>query len=197
MKKLISFICGIFLATQLLAQHESLFGSARVVGAFGAPIMEVGFNNELSTAVGGGAGIVINSVFIGAYGMGSLNFEQLLETGDVDQLDLGHGGLWVGFTISPHSLLHLYGSGRIGWGVVNVSLHDRTIRYDDLDKIFVATPEIGLEMNLARWFRVAGTIGYRYIDGVSENRGYTSDDFNGAIFGLTVRLGWFGNRRNW
>jgi hypothetical protein len=197
MKKLILAICGFFFLAQLSAQHESLFGSARVVGAFGAPIMEVGFNNELSTAVGGGAGIVINSIFIGAYGMGSLNFEQLLETGNVDQLDLGHGGLWVGFTISPHSLLHLYGSGRVGWGVVNVSLHDGTIRYDDLDKIFVATPEIGLEMNLARWFRVVGTIGYRYVDGVSENRGYTGDDFNGAVVGLSVRLGWFGNRRYW
>lgn len=197
MKKLIlAFYTCLFL-TQLTAQHESLFGSARVVGAFGAPIMEVGFNNELSTAVGGGAGIVINSIFVGAYGMGSVNFEQLLETGEVDRLDLGHGGLWLGFTVSPHSLLHLYGSGRVGWGVVNVSFNDPGIRYDELDKIFVATPEIGLEMNLARWFRVVGTIGYRYVDGVSENHGFTNEDFSGAVLGLGVRVGWFGNRRNW
>lgn len=195
MKRLILFFSAIFFLTQLTAQHESIFGRARVVGAFGAPLMEMGLNNDLNTSVGGGFGLVINSVFLGAYGMGSLNFEQLIETGDVEQLDMGHGGLWVGFTISPHSVLHLYGSGRIGWGAVNVSLRDRTLRYDNLDKIFVATPEIGLEMNITRWMRVAGTIGYRYVEGVSESRGYSNEDFRGTVVGLGLRLGWFGNRR--
>jgi hypothetical protein len=159
--------------------------------------MEFGFRNNLNASAGGGGGLVINNVFIGAYGLGSLNFDQLLETGDVETLDIGHGGLWLGFTIGPQSLIHLYGSGRIGWGAVNVSLRDNNIRYNELDKIFAATPEIGLELNIARWFRVAGTIGYRYVDGVSESRGYTNDDFSGAVAAVTVRLGWFGNRRGW
>lgn len=197
MKRLILIFCSALFTLQLSAQHESLFGRARVVGAFGAPIVETGFRNDLATAAGGGGGLVINNVFIGAYGMGSLNFKQLFETGDVENLDMGHGGLWVGFTLSPHSVIHLYGSGRIGWGAVNISLRDNFLRYDELDKIFVATPEIGLEMNITRWLRVAGTIGYRYVDGVSEDRGYSNDDFNGTIGALTVRLGWFGNRRSW
>lgn len=181
----------------LMAQHESLFGRAQVVGAFGAPIVEMGWNNKLNTAVGGGGGLVINSVFIGAYGMGSVDFEQLLETGEVEKLDLGHGGLWLGFTISPQSLLHLYGSARIGWGAVNISFDDPFLRYQEIDKVFVATPEVGLEMNIARWLRVVGTVGYRYVDGVNPNRGYSTQDFSGAIGSIAVRVGWFGNRRGW
>ena len=43
--------------------------------------------------------------------------------------------------------------------------------------------------------RVAGTVGYRWVNGVSENRGYQQDDFNGALAGLTLRFGGFGYRR--
>lgn len=197
MKRMILIFASIALMTPLFGQHESLFGQARVVGAFAAPLVEISMNNQFGTSVGGGAALVINNVFIGGYGMGSTNFEQLLENGDIDQIDIGHGGFWLGFTLSPHSLLHLYGSGRIGWGAVNVRLDDPFLRYDDLDKIFVATPEIGLEMNIASWLRAYGSIGYRYVDGVSESRGYTNDDFSGTVIGIGVRIGWFGNRRHW
>lgn len=49
-----------------------------------------------------------------------------------------------------------------------------------------------MELNITQWFRVAGTVGYRYVDGVSENRGYASDEFNGLLGNLTFRFGWFG-----
>ncbi len=197
MKRMLLVFAGLSLTLSLMAQHESIFGRARVVGAFGAPIMEMGLNNQLATAIGGGGGLVINSVFIGAYGMASLDFDELLETGEVETIDMGHGGFWLGFTISPHSLIHLYGSGRIGWGAVNVSLNDPLGTYQELDKVFVATPEVGLELNIARWLRAVGTIGYRYVDGVSPGQGFTNEDLSGAILGLGVRVGWFGNRRGW
>lgn len=197
MKRMILIFSFIFMMIPLFGQHESLFGRTRVVGAFAAPLVEMGFRNQLNTSVGGGAGLVINSVFIGAYGMGSTNFDRLLNTGEVEQIDIGHGGFWLGFTISPQSLIHIYGSGRIGWGAVNVRLDDPFLRYDDLDKIFVATPEIGLELNITKWLRGFGSIGYRYVDGVSENRGYTNEDFSGTVLGVGVRIGWFGDRRHW
>ncbi|MEZ4985415.1 MAG: hypothetical protein R2795_10320 [Saprospiraceae bacterium] len=109
-------------------------------------------------------------------------------------LDIGHGGFWLGGTFQPWQLLHLYGSARIGWGGINIELEDNP-SYRDLDKIFVATPEIGLELNIARWFRVAGTVGYRYVTGVNENLGLSNDDFSGATAAVTLRFGWFGNRR--
>lgn len=182
----------------LQAQHETLFNQARVVGAFGGPITEYGLGNDLNTSVGGGGALVINSFFIGGYGLASVDFNQLYENGDVDVLDIGHGGFWLGGTYQPHSLVHMYGSARLGWGAINIDLNDN-VPYRELDKIFVATPEIGVELNVTRWFRLAGTVGYRYVTGVNENRGFTGDDFSGAIAGVTLRFGWFGRRRsnNW
>lgn len=180
------------------AQHETLFNQARIVGAFGGPITEYGLSNDLSTSAGGGGALVINNFFIGGYGMASVDFDRLYEDGEVEVLDMGHGGFWLGGTFQPYRLLHVYGSTRIGWGAMNINLNDNT-SYRELDKIFVATPEIGLELNVTRWFRLAGTVGYRYVAGVNEDRGLRGEDFSGAVAGVTLRFGWFGRNRgnNW
>lgn len=199
MQKQLLFLAVLLTATiGLQAQHETLFNQARVVGAFGGPITEYGLSNNLSTSVGGGGALVINSFFIGGYGLASVDFDQLYEDGEVDVLDIGHGGFWLGGTYQPHRLVHMYGSTRLGWGAINIDLNGNT-PYRELDKIFVATPEIGMELNITRWFRLAGTVGYRYVTGVNEDRGLKGEDFSGAVAGVTLRFGWFGRRRsnNW
>lgn len=195
MKKYFFILMACLAAATMTAQQETLFGHARVVGGFGGPIVEMGLSNDLNTSVGGGGGIVINSFFLGGYGLGSVDFQRLFDQGDVEVLDIGHGGLWLGGTFKPFKLLHIYGSSRIGWGAINVELDNSNVSYDDLDKIFVLTPEIGIELNITRWFRVAGTAGYRWVDGVNENRGYKNEDFSGSVATLTFRFGWFGSRR--
>ena len=62
-------ILAMLLVTGMSAQHETLFNRARVVGGFGAPLLEMGINNNLNTSVGGGGGVVINNFFIGGYGL--------------------------------------------------------------------------------------------------------------------------------
>lgn len=188
-------ILALLFSTGLMAQHETLFSRARVVGGFGAPILEMGINNNLNTSVGGGGGVVINSFFLGGYGLASIDFEELFDNGDVEVLNIGHGGFWLGATFEPYKVLHLYTSARLGWGAVNVDLQDNNQRYSDIDKIFVATPEIGIELNFTRWFRIAGTAGYRWVNGTREDRGYTDDDFSGAVATVALRFGWFGRKR--
>lgn len=194
MKRFTFSLLALLMTVALSAQHETLFNHARVVGAFGAPITEYGLRNSIGTSAGGGGALVINSFFFGAYGMGSVDFNQLFNDGEVEVLDIGHGGFWLGGTFQPYRLLHAYGSARIGWGGINIDINDN-IRYRDLDKIFVATPEIGLELNVATWFRLAGTVGYRYVSGVNDNNGLRNADFSGATAAVTMRFGWFGRRR--
>ncbi|MDX1665832.1 MAG: hypothetical protein R3350_01310 [Saprospiraceae bacterium] len=197
MNKLIVFITLLIGFSPLAyAQHETLFGNARVVGGFGAPIFEYSLNNDLSRAVGGGGGVVINNFFIGGYGMGSGDFNRLFREDErLEKLDMGHGGFWLGFTIWPYKALHIYGSTRVGWGGLDIELRDNNQRFEDVDKIFIVTPEIGLELNVFRWFRIAGTVGYRWVDGISEGFSFDEEDFRGAIAGMTLRFGGFGWHR--
>ena len=195
MKKVIAVIAfALLFVCQVSAQHETLFSRARVVGGFGAPIIEYGLGNDLTTSVGGGGGIVIDNFFLGGYGLGSVDFDRLFEEGDIDNLEIGHGGFWLGYTFNPYRVIHLYTNARIGWGVLDVNFNDNNVRYSDLDKIFVVTPELGIELNLTRWFRIAGSAGFRWVNGIDEDNGYKEDDFNGAVATVAFRFGWFGNR---
>lgn len=196
MKKLMLTAAFAVIGIALSAQHETLFGKARVLGGFGGPIVEFGIGNDLNTAVGGGGGIIISNFFLGGYGLGSLDFQKILDDDEVEQLDLGHGGFWLGYAYKPHKVVHLFTSTKIGWGALNIKFDDPNQEFSDLDQIFVVTPELGIELNVFRWFRVGATGGYRFVDGANEARGYTNDDFGGAIGTLTFRFGWFGWRRN-
>lgn len=184
-------LCG---ALGLQAQHETLFNRARVVGGFGAPIFEWSLGNATNTSVGGGGGIVIENFFIGGYGLGSVDFDALIENGEVDNMELGHGGFWLGFTVNPYKVVHLYSSARIGWGAVDIRFNDGISRYSDLDKVFVMTPELGIELNITRWFRASGAVGYRWVNGIEERTDLESDAFNDAVATLTLRFGWFGSK---
>lgn len=194
MKRLMVILLCMGMGVVLSAQHETLFGRARLSGAFGAPIAEIGLGNDLMTAGGGGGGIVFSDFFIGAYGVAAADFDRLFDD-DLDYLDMAHGGLWLGFTPKTYSLVHLYTSARIGWGAVDIDLRDNGVRYRDLDKIFVLTPEIGLELNVTKWFRLGGTVGYRWVRGIEDNSFIANDDFSGGITTLSFRFGWFGNKR--
>ena len=195
MKKLFGLLLFLGIAGMSFAQHETFFSNTRLSGAFGAPIMEVGFNNSMSTSVGGGGAIVFSDFFIGAYGMASGDFQGLLDNSNLDRLDIGHGGLWLGFTPRTYSLIHIYSSARIGWGALDIDLRDGGVRYSDLDKVFVLTPEIGLEANVTKWLRLSGTIGYRWVRGVEDNGLVDNKNFTGTISSITLRIGWFGHRR--
>lgn len=194
-KQLISLTFALLCGVLLSAQTQTLFNKARVVGGFGSPIVEIGLDENYNTSVGGGGGLLINSFFLGGYGMGSLDFEELLtQDGDIERIDLGHGGLWLGFSVPTHKLIHFYGSARIGWGAIDI--RTRNAVFDELDQVFVLTPEAGIELNITRWFKLAGTVGYRYLDGINESSFYSNDDFRGAFAGITLRFGGFGSYHN-
>ncbi len=200
MKKQIFFLALTVLSTGLFAQkHETLFNKARVVGAFGAPIVEFGLydGDDIGTSVGGGGALIIDNFFIGGYGIGSSDFtDQLFDNEDIFRLDLGHGGFWLGFTTPHYKMVHVFSSVKLGWGALGIEFDDEDLDYDD--GIFVVTPELGLELNIFRFFRIAATAGYRHVEGIRDNGNVAADAFNGMVGTLTFRFGGFGHwHDNW
>ena len=178
-----------FLTFCLQAQDETIFNNARIVGAFGAPIVEfsqIGKDRVVSS--GGGGGILINGFFLGAYGISSTDFNYLANTGYY-RADLVHGGFWLGFSHLKHKAIHPYGSLKVGWGVTKAT------DFDFDESVFVLSPDIGIELNIFRWFRIAATAGYRYVDGINSEQSFKADDYRSFTGGLTFRFGWFGHRR--
>ena len=108
---------------------------------------------------------------------------------------MGHGGLWLGATPGSYNVIHPYVSVKAGWGVLELDFDDPNQRFDDLDQVFVLTPEVGMEFNLTRWMRLSGGLGYRYVSGINDANPIEPGDLRGLTANLTLRFGWFGSNR--
>lgn len=187
MKKVLFSFVFIAFIIPVQAQEQTLFDNLNVHGGFGGPLLEIGLGNDISTAVGGGGGVLVGDFFIGGYGMGNTQDSRFSNNGSTERLDLGHGGLWLGYYGPSDNIVHFYGSTRLGWGDIESS-EDDVPNYLE-DNVFVLTPEAGIEVNITTWFRLAGTVGYRYVTGTESNTFYSGSDFSGAFAGLTFRFG--------
>lgn len=192
MKKNLMLIVLSFLALQGFGQSETLFNRARVVGAFGAPITEFSqFKGDCIVSYGGGGGLIIDDFFIGGYGMGAGDIASFMEDDEKIELEMAHGGFWLGYTFRSYKLVHIFASTKLGWGGIDIEIDDNGYRNDD--NIFVVTPELGLELNVFSWFKIAATAGYRSVSGVNTIKGQTNKDFSGMSGSLTFRFGGFGD----
>lgn len=189
----------LFSSSALFAQQETpqpqesqtLFKNSRIRGGFGGPIFSWSkANGKTGFGAGGGGGVVLDNVFIGLFGMGE-TFDRV-NIGQ-DQIALGYGGLWLGYTIPSHKILHLYTSVKIGAGGVAITDFQDDWEFEDdwTDATLVVVPEAGLELNIARWFRLGGTVGYRFVNGFEGWSGYDKNDLNAPVYALTFRFGWF------
>ena len=172
-------------------ETETLFKNSRIRGGFGGPIFSWSqTNNKIGYGAGGGGGVVFDRFFVGLFGMGE-TFERP-QPGQ-DQLTLGYGGLWLGYTTPSHKLLHLYTSVKIGGGGVVITDFEDSWEFEDdwADAALVIVPEAGLELNIARWFRLGGTVGYRFVNGFKGWNDYGRKDLNAPVYALTFKFGWF------
>lgn len=186
-----------FSLSTVMAQshHQTLLGRSPLNGAFGSPIYEFAVGNKTAGAIGGGGGLVFRNFFLGAYGMASNDaLQELLDDGEIDGINLSHGGLWLGATPGSYSAIHPYLSFRGGWGVIDLEFDNPNQEFTDLDQVFVLTPEAGFELNVTRWFRIAATANYRFVTNINESTPMSvTENLSGFTGGVTLRFGWFGS----
>ena len=179
---------------QLVAQEETLFGDLSVVGAFGGPLIEIGsINGEVVADVGGGGALILNNVFFGGYGLGTDFASARIDQIDYD-IRFSHGGLWFGVTQNEHKLTHFYSSLRVGWGRARLQRDGET---EFRDRLFVLTPEVGVEFNITSFFKVGLTGGYRWVNGINKLPTLENGDFSSPIGTITFRFGGFENDWDW
>ena len=197
--KTASILLGAFLllSTSGFAQ-ETLFGrqhGTRVSG-FGAPIVEISeINGQVGTSVGIGGGLMLDNFFIGIYGLGSLH--GLAPNIDQDQpidVFLTHGGIWTGFDIAPNQAVHITTQLRTGWGVALFNIEEDLSDYELDDQVWVVTPEIGVEINMTHFFKIALTGGYRWVHDI-DAPGYSSEDFASPVGSIALKFGSFRNNK--
>jgi len=162
------------------------------VSGFLGPIMEFSaIQKEFAFFMGGQGGLIFNQmVYFGGYGEG-LTTRHYNENWDIDNLDdkgyygnitFGHGGFVLGYLHKSSNPIHFGISSRLGWGTIN-TIPDKDIDHyyytkDDTykDHVFVAIPQIEVEFNFTKWFKVNAGIGYRIVAGIDKEIIYIGGD---------------------
>lgn len=196
---LLSFLLPMF----AMAQDQTLFDDVSRTGAWGGPLFEYsGLNGDVQVATGGGGALILDDFYLGGYGMGDVEFNILRPADDIrERVKFKHGGLWLGYTPLQSKVLHPYATLKLGWGKAryrSTQIDDPEMVLNELkDNIFVMTPEMGFEVNVFSWFRMAFTGSYRMVSGLGSVPNFTEDDLSEFALQLSLRFGGFGNEFHW
>ena len=178
-------------------QTETLFGNARTtpVGGFGGPFYTfTEAFGELANGAGGGGAAIFGDFFFGGFGVG-VDVDRIVipnEPFTVDG-DIGMGGLWLGYVPQAGRLVHPYSSLKIGWGSVDMNVSNSDVELAD-DSFFALMPEVGIELNVFRFCKVAVTAGYRGLFGVGDlPGGFDGSDLSSVSGNILLRFGGFPN----
>lgn len=190
------------------------------ISGFGAPI--VGFSSvdgNFAVYTGGGGAVLFNQTFYaGGYGMGLSTQHTrdelfLMNSSDepVEYYDLythfGHGGFWLGYIHESYKAVHFGVSTKLGWGSVSLTEQDYTIdKWDNVvnDNVFVLNPQVEVELNLFKWFKFNGGIGYQFVAGLDKTyrdvngkrlEFFDEADFSQPMVNISFLFGGFGNRK--
>ena len=177
------------------AQEQTLISGYISHGGFGGPIFQLTqFDGQAGIMIGGRGGWIIDhAFFLGGGGMALINDIEVYPAPDnMRYLDFGYGGLDLGFILASDRLIHMTVSSLIGGGAVQYrssSDYDHDNHTDD-DPFLMIQPEVNLEINVTRFFRVAMGGGYRYITGIDLD-GISDDMLSGPMASVTLKFGSF------
>jgi hypothetical protein len=187
---------------------KTLFGDRVEHGAYGAP------ETKMTAVLGGPAilvgaqgGWIVNHAFVlGVEGAGLVTRHEAPEAMRVDghssTLEMGYGGLRLGYLLSPASLVHA-GFGLLigGGGLAARTRHAYPTTDEDgeldyqrdtghHDAFFVLEPQVEAELNVVSFMRIAVAGSYRVV-GEVESAGLTNAKLSAPAVAIALRFGAF------
>lgn len=197
-----SFTASAQTATSAPTSEQTLVPKGIISGGYGAPVQR--FSTITGTSVlftGLEGGWIVNHRFVlgaAGYGLATQNIRNsgaaLRDSrGRAPVVEMGYGGVTLGYVAQPMKLVHLMFQILIGGGGLTYDVQDIAgMRPEDApaDGFFVAEPTVQGELNVSRFFRIGVGAGYRFVSGASLD-GLRDQDLRGASASLTFKLGRF------
>ena len=193
--RLLSLIILLSFSIQAQEMKTILSGDVEISGFGGFNLGLHSIDGATSVGFGGGGAMLINQRFwIGGFGEGvpvnkSYSYETLNSGTRIIDLNMGYGGMWLGYKIRPNEVIHPQLDLRLGWG--GMSAEDgQTGELFASTSIFVFNPNLGVEANITNVFRVQLSAGYRGVSG-ADFEFADSSDFSGFVANLGFVFGGF------
>lgn len=184
-------VCAI--AASVYGYDKTLISDQAEIGGFVAPSVRfVEVRQENGLLMGGRIGLVVNHVFsLGACAYGSVAEPSPDDLPGLEALDIGYGGLCLEYTFRPHDALHvsvpvMIGGGKIWFRGAYVDPESG----EDSEVLFVVEPEIAVEFNLTRNWRLNLGAAYLHVNG-TDLADFTDEDLSGVSWVFTMKFGSF------
>ena len=191
-RSLIITITLLFIFTSVQAQNNKRIASDDVsVSGFGViytNISQIG-GKKANYIGGGGAILVKNRIFIGAFGSGLLS-QPTISTGVYinNTMELSYMGLWLGHIFLRNKRIRPILSAKAAIG--GISLFANTLPvYDFYDNISTFIPILEIEYQLTKYISISIGGQYSYLIGVDDLDGYTNEDFQNAGIYISFKVG--------
>ena len=182
---------------------QTLFSNQKSMGFYGG--FSFGYSQidgKDALVSGGRAALIFNhSTAVGLAGYGFVN--DLDNYGWMDETEIryslagGYGGIFIEPILGGLKPVHITFPMLFGVGGAGLVKHYAPGFWDhpyydssEGDFFFVVEPAVELEVNLARFFRTAATLSYRYTSNI-DLLGMDEDVLRGLHFGLTFKFGKF------
>ncbi len=177
-------------------KQETLLKGRSSCGGYGGLVWKgTQINGEFAMLAGVKGGWVINHSFViglAGYGLGN-EVDPLNPVIDLHRnVEFGYGGVFMEGVFMSNKMIHLTAGVLVGAG--GIALNDRhgdfDVEWDDVDAVYIIEPEINVELNVAKFFRVGLGVSYRFVSGVDHT--WTSNkEMSGYAAGLSLKWGKF------
>jgi len=105
-------------------------------------------------------------------------------------INFDHKGLWLGYVFMPKRMIHFNANVQAGKG--NLEIYDASLNsWLEDDFVFVITPSLEVEFNVAKFLRVGIGANYRFALDVNEFNNYDDSDFSDLGAFVSFKFGWF------
>lgn len=201
--------CTLWLVETSYAQNEdqkdeeqikTLLSRKSKIRGFGAMDLKVGkWNDEINLIVGGHGGIILDNRFtlgLGGYGITTRSRFNGLTSQENVYLGGGYGGLLLGYSILAREVVHLNFPILFGGGGIDILEDQDGIFSNGVGRItessgfFIVEPGVEVEINIARFFKLAIGGTYRIIEGANLND-IDTDKLGGLSTHISFKVGKF------
>lgn len=195
MKTVLVFIGICLIATLAYAYDDTLIKPQTEVGGYFCIVSKhTQVKDAFAMLIGGKAYLLVNhSWAFGAGGYGVVNDllpDEFKDRGLV-KLRMYYGGWAVEYIPWHDKVFHITLGALIGAGKVEYKGEMRDpVTGEDSDVYFIAEPELNLEFNVTRFWRMDLGASYRYING-SELVDVPDEDLSNMTWNLTFKFGKF------
>jgi hypothetical protein len=165
---------------------------SKVRGFIGPITNTTTLDGDVAYMTGVNAGGIFNDHFI--FGFYKVDLENTVYSSNSSyngsSMDFDHKGLWLGYIFMPQSMIHFNVNVQAGKG--NLEIYDTIFdTWIEDDFIFVLTPSLEAEFNVAKFLRVGIGANYRLMFDVDRFDNYSDKDFSELGAFVSFKFGWF------